>query len=268
MVAPRDRPNTFSAAEIRRLLRFVERPELAARAGLSTELLEDPEARVPIDVWYDVVEAVTEATGDPYLGLHFGNQRLGGNRDTLGAVGFLISASDSLRVAFDRTLRYQRFWNAAERYEIDEREGRYTVRYTCWGPPRPAHIQLAEKTVAQVVRFVRGVVRDCVPEALHLPHRIRPGSEEIARLLGREPSFGAAATEVVFASSVLDARLPTADAALFRVLDRRLAEQIRDVSPDSNMADRVRKAIADYLHREELSIDLVAKILNVSERTL
>src|SRR6185436_9097562 len=96
----------------------------------------------------------------------------------------------------------------------------------------------------------------------------RPGSEEIGRVLGREPSFGAPATEVVIASSVLDAKLRTADAVLFRVLDRRLAEKIRAVTPDSGIADRARKAIADYLHHEELSIDVVAKVLGASERTL
>jgi AraC-like DNA-binding protein len=267
MAAPNDRPRIF-AAEIRRLLRFAEHPELADRFDLSSETLEDPEAKVPIDVWYDIVEAATAATGDPYLGLHFGSQSLAGYRDNAGPVGLLILASDSLRVAFDRTLRYQKYWNEAERYEIVERDGRYTVRYMPWGPPRPAHVQLAEKTAAQVVRFVRGAVRGCVPEALRLPHGVRPGSEEIARILGREPSFGAAATEIVLASSVLDARLPTADAALFRVLDRSLAEQIRGVSRDSNVADRARKAIADYLHREELSIDMVARVIGTSERTL
>ena len=183
-------------------------------------------------------------------------------------MGLLILASDSLRVAFDRTLRYQSYWNEAERYEIDERDGRYTVRYTPWGAPRQAHVQLAEKMAAQVVRFVRGAVRGCVPEAVRFPHAPRAGNEEIARVLGREPSFGASSTEVVLASSVLDTRMPTADAVLFRVLDRRLAEQIRGVWPDSSIADHVRKAIADYLHREELSIDMVARVLVTSERTL
>jgi AraC-like DNA-binding protein len=121
---------------------------------------------------------------------------------------------------------------------------------------------------AQVVAFVRFAVRDFVPEALRFPGQRRPGSEEIGRVLGREPWFGAAATEVVIASSVLDAKLRTADAVLFRVLDRRLAEKIRAVTPDSGIADRARKAIADYLHHEELSIDVVAKVLGTSERTL
>jgi AraC-like DNA-binding protein len=72
----------------------------------------------------------------------------------------------------------------------------------------------------------------------------------------------------VFDAAVLDVRLPTADSVLFSVLDRQLAERLRDTTAASEFSDRVRKTISDYLHREELTIDEVAKVLNISERTL
>jgi AraC-like DNA-binding protein len=72
----------------------------------------------------------------------------------------------------------------------------------------------------------------------------------------------------VFDAAVLDARLPTADSVLFGVLDRQLAERLRDTTAASEFSDRVRKAISDYVHREELTIEQVAQVLNVSERTL
>ncbi len=85
---------------------------------------------------------------------------------------------------------------------------------------------------------------------------------------GASPRTGRPAPRWCSASSVLDTKLPTADAVLFRVLDRQLAERILNVTPASSFADRVRKAIADYLHREELSIDMVARVLAISERSL
>ena len=231
-------------------------------------LLDDREAKVPIGVWYDLIEAATAATGDPFLGLHFGIQSHVGFRADAGVMRLLILSSDTLRVAADRSLRYQSYWNEAERYEIDERDGRYSIRYELWGPTRPAHVQLAEKTVAQAVSAVRSVVRAGVPEVVRFAHAPRAGGDELARVLGRDPSYGAPCTEVVFPSSVVDAKLPTADSVLFRVLDRQLAERILNVTPASSFADRVRKAIAEYLHREELSIDMVARLLAISERSL
>lgn len=256
------------AAEIGRLLRFLDRPELASELGLAPELLEDREARVPIGVWYDIVEAVTAASGDPYLGLHFGSRSHVSFRKESGAMRLLLLSSDTVRIAVDRALRYQSYWNEAERYEIEESDGQFSVRYGCSGPPRPAHVQLAEKMVAQSVRFVRAAVPECLPEAVRFPHARRPGSEEVAQVLGREPSYEAPFTEVVFRSPVLDARLPTADTVLFQVLDRELALRIRDLTPASAFADRVRKAIADYLHREQLSMGTVARALATTERTV
>ncbi len=87
-------------------------------------------------------------------------------------------------------------------------------------------------------------------------------------MLGCEPQFGRDWTEVVLPATVLDARLPTADAVLFRVLDRQLAERVKEVTPESPFADRVCKVIVDYLHRERLSLAAVARIVGCSERTL
>jgi AraC-like DNA-binding protein len=100
------------------------------------------------------------------------------------------------------------------------------------------------------------------------PHARRPGDEELGRLLGCETKFGCDATELVLPAAVLDARLPTADAVLFRVLDRHLAERLREVTIASPFPDRVRKVIVDYLHRERLSRREVARILDCSEQTL
>jgi len=256
------------AGDIRRILDFIERPELASGLGIPSEILADPEATIPIEVWYGFVEAAAEASSDPFLGLHYGIASHRRFRENAGAMRLLLLSSDTLRVAVDRVLRYQRYWNEGEGYEIEEQRGLMVVRYRPWGPARPAHVQLAEKTVAQTIAFVRVVARGMVPHAVRFPHGRRPGDEELGRVLGCEPQFGCAWTELVLPATVLDARLPTADAVLFRVLDRQLAERIKQVTPESPFTDRVCKVIVDYLHRERLSKAWVARILGCSERTL
>ena len=256
------------AGDIGRILQFIERPELPARLEIPQEVLDDPDATVPIALWYEFVETATEASGDPFLGLHFGITSHRRFREGASAMRLLLLSSDTLRVAVDRVLRYQRYWNEGEHYEIEELRDLVVVRYRSWGPPRPAHVQLAEKTAAQTLAFVRVVARGLAPHSVSFPHGRRPGDEELARLLGCEPKFGRDSTEVVLPAAVLDARLPTADAVLFRVLDRQLADRLKEVTIASPFPDRVRKVIVDYLHRERLSMEAVARILGCSERTL
>ena len=141
------------------------------------------------------------------FGLHHGIASHRKFRENAGAMRLLLLSSDTLRVAVDRVLRYQRYWNEGEGYEIEEERGLLVVRYRPWGPARPAHVQLAEKTVAQTIAFVRVVARGLVPHAVRLPHGRRPGDEELGRVLGREPQFGCDWTELVLPAAVLDARL-------------------------------------------------------------
>jgi AraC-like DNA-binding protein len=266
--SPHRSPPVF-AADIGRLLRFIDRVDLADEIGLDRAVLDDREGKVPVDLWYDVVEAASEASGDDFLGLHFGNHTQTNFRDSAGAMRLLLLSSDTVRISVDRAWRYQRYWNEAERYEIEEYDGLFAWRYGSWGALRPAHVQLAEKMAAHVVLFVRWASPGALPAAIRFAHARRAGDEEVARVLCCEPSYnGSWGAEVVFPSSVLDARLPTADEILFSVLDRQVAERLRDLSAVVRFSDRARKTIADYLHREELTIDVVARVLGTSGRTL
>ena len=261
-------PPVFSG-DIARLLDFIERPDLAGQLGLDPGLLADREGKVPVELWYDVVEAATEVSGDDFLGLHFGSHTQTNFRESAGAMRLLLLSSETVRISVDRAWRYQRYWNEAERYELEERDGLHSWRYSAWGAQRPAHVQLAEKMAAHVVRFVSWAVPDSAPVSIRFSHPRRPGDQELARALCCEPSHdGSWGGEVTFPASVLDARLPTADDILFSVLDRQVAERLRDRSGEVRFSDRTRKTIADYLHREELTIEVVAKVLGVSGRSL
>ena len=264
----RDSPRVFSS-DIPRLLHFIDRPSLADELSLDRAVFDDREGKVPVDLWYDVVEAAVEASGDRFLGLHFGSHTQAHfKEDSAGAMRLLLLSSGTVRVSVDRAWRYQRYWNEAEWYQVEEHDGLFTWRYASWGPKRPAHVQLAEKMVAHVVQFVGWAVPGAEPVSICFPHARRPGDDEVARVLHCQPSYAGSWTEVTYPSSVLDAKLPTADQILFSVLDHQIAERLRDASAEVRYADRARKAIADYLHREELTIDDVARVLGTSGRTL
>jgi hypothetical protein len=137
---------------------------------------------------------------------------------------FLMRSSSTLRVACERMLHYQRFWNSAEWYQLHERRGTYSVRYRSWGPPREAQVHQAEKTAALTVLVPRGVDPSCRPLAVRFPHAPGGDDERLRRILGVTPTYGAPWTEVVLPADVMDKPLPTANPNLFTFLDRYLSE--------------------------------------------
>jgi hypothetical protein len=128
---------------------------------------------------------------------------------------------------------------------------------------------VAEKVAAQILLITRFAAGSPVEATIHFSHGARPGSEEVSRVLRCQPVFGAAYNEIVLPAEILDARLPTADAPLFAVLDHQLALQVGSVTDLSGeFIRRTRKAISDLLHRERLSAADVADRIGCSHRTL
>ena len=60
---------------------------------------------VSVDRWYDLIEAATVASGDPFLGLHFGIRKDAEYRTGAGVMRLLVIARDTLRIALDRLAR-------------------------------------------------------------------------------------------------------------------------------------------------------------------
>lgn len=259
-----------TATEIKPLLDFAGASRLAARFGLSDAVLDDPDAMVPISLLFDIIEAAVETSGDDYLGLHFGARiRRTEFAERLGAVGLLMLASPSVGVGIEHVIRYQRFFNDGDSYELVRLGTESELRMTPWGPPRPARIQFAEKAIVQVTEMLRQLGFE--PRGAHLAHGERPGCAEVARVLGTQVVFGAPHTAVVIAAADLDRPIPGADPDVFRYLDRDLRGRTESDAPrgvGDVFTERTRSTIEREIHTGRLSADWLAEHLGCSKRTL
>src|SRR5690606_26327296 len=127
-----------SAHEILHFAEFAGIDDIAKAIGVDRAILEDREATLPITCLYDALELAAERSGKANFGLEFALYWMKVAQDGLASGHFLIRSSPTLRVACDRILRYQRFWNPGEWYEAATEGDTYIARYRPWGPPRPA----------------------------------------------------------------------------------------------------------------------------------
>ncbi len=151
-------------------------PSFADALGIHGEILGDPDATVPIDVWYGFVEA------------HRRGQRRSVSRPPLRhrepppvprerrrdacSCFSLATPCESPSIACCGTSAT----GTKVRVTRSRNNGHLlVVRYRPWGPARPAHVQLAEKTVAQTLAFVRVVARRAGAARRVLPPRTAPG---------------------------------------------------------------------------------------------
>lgn len=248
------------------LRRGVERGSLLRVARLSESVLEDPDGRVPLEALYDLLEAIQQATGDPEFGLDL---PLGLEIEALDALGFLFMTSATFGSAMERMLRYQRLWNEGERLELTVEGELACLSYEPYGPPRPAHVAMAQATLSDIVantpRFVPGLtfVRACFRHAA--PRE--PARYE--RVLGVPVAFAQPRVQAQLERRMLELPIPDANSQLCAFFERYASQKLERLSPvPSSIVERLRAVIRRQLPEGELKISALAEQLHMSARTL
>lgn len=258
-----------SAISLHHIAAYAGIEDASKAFGIDRATLEDPEATVPITVYYDAIERAAAYTGQVHFGFRFALHWTKVARDGIGAMHFLLLSSPTLRVACDRMLRYQHYWNPAETYELVPVGSTVNIRYGCWGPPREAHLHQAEKTAALIILVARSVDPACTPVSVSFPHVRRADDADLTRVFGVAPTYGAPWTEIGLPAAVMDRPLPGANPGLFDFMDRYVRKEISTLQRDTpGFQARVFAVVQRLLHEGQLRQDLVARSMGFSPRTL
>jgi len=248
------------------LSRGVDEAELLRRTELGGLSLRDPDARIPLRCYYNVIEAAAELTRDPHFGLSYID---GVTPDAIGAVGFLAMTSATLGESIGRILRYYRVLNEGERLTLERAGSRATVRFEPWGPARPAHAHACEMYAFDFLVMAGRMTGEPV-SILEFDVRHAPRGDDHAvylRVFGRVPRFGAPENLWSFPAQVLERPMARADAALSRFFEGYVEKLDLRVAPRS-LANELRAAIAERLCDGELGLSALARGSKQSARTL
>jgi AraC-like DNA-binding protein len=241
------------------------RAELMAALGPGSAGL-GVDSRVPLEAVYAVLETAVRVTGDDTIGLRFAQHIELGD---LAAIDFLMMTSPTLGDACERFIAYQRVWNEGERYELLAQDDAAHVTFTPYGPPRPAHRQIAEMAFCDlVVNGARLLGRPLGTRHIRFRHPRPANADHYQALFGIAVTFGAPVDEVVFPRAIMALPLPDANAAMCAFFARHVQERLDALAPVPGVCEQVRVIIADNLHAGDLGLDAVATRLGMSARTL
>ncbi|MGE3843548.1 MAG: AraC family transcriptional regulator ligand-binding domain-containing protein [Vicinamibacterales bacterium] len=140
---------TLTSRALRPLLSGLRRlghdPEpLLARVGLNQRVLDDPDATIPMSAGVNFLACAQEATGDDCIGLHLAEHA---DLRTVDVHYYAMTASATLRQAYDRLSRYQRLIHETTRVEIAPVDGGAVLRHALPGgfsaPRQPVEFVLS-----------------------------------------------------------------------------------------------------------------------------
>ncbi|MFV8752864.1 AraC family transcriptional regulator [Nannocystaceae bacterium ST9] len=240
--------------------------ELAERFGLAPTLLDDPDARIPLARFHDLLELALDRTGEPSLG-----QRYSDDLDprTMGLLGFLAATAADFGVVVDRMIRHQRLISEGERMSIARAGERVIVEIHPWGPTRPAHRIWTEAAFVDLIANGRRLVGERFEvHEVRLRHARHPGAEALAERLACPLRFDAEDYAAELPASALALPIAGADPAMFEFFDREAARRSEALDEAHDWLAAVRRAIEHALPEGVPTLEHLAERMRVSPRTL
>ncbi len=234
------------------------------QVGLDPELRFQRDARVPRRVANELVDAAVAATGDPALGLRVVEVF---HPSHMGALGFGLLASSTVRGALDKIQRHSRLVSDTFRLSLEERGGEARLRWWWEGDwdASPAQVYGNGALLTHLARMIGGESLD--PEGVNFAAPEPPDRAPFEALFRCPMAFNAGHSELVFSVAELDRPVPRANPDLEHATEelimRYLAHRDR-----TDAAGQVRSVLMEMLGNEAVDADIVAQRLNLSPRTL
>jgi AraC-like DNA-binding protein len=235
------------------------------RVGIPQSALEDTKTRFPKRRFQALWRVASEVTGDPAIALRVSTMV---RANALGIIGYLASASDSRRNAFEVVKGLTPLlW---EDVECDLESGSEVAFIRCrTGSDLQGSHFTTEYAIGLTVTMSRvlGGGRSDPLEA-RFSYSAPAYADEYERILRLPIRFDAGEDGVLFPIAMMDSSNPSADAALRQLLERYAADQLAEIPTSARFSQRIRACILSMLPLGKLTADAVAAQFSMSNRTL
>ncbi|HEY6642449.1 AraC family transcriptional regulator [Povalibacter sp.] len=242
----------------------VDSVSLMRRAGIEPQDLDDPEMRLPVIDVERFWSLAVAAADDPLLGLRTASYV---SSTSSHALGFSVSASSTLKEAFERIARYSVVVSDAAEYELVRRGGEYQFRIHFRSGWKQVP-ELVDMIVALYVRICRAHLgRDFSPRRIELRRSVPSDEAGFDRILRSPVRYACAQDLIAFDRAAMERPTDSANPVLAHHNDVIVQRMLLRLG-QANIRSRVRAALADRLELGEPAQQDVAGLLNMCSRTL
>jgi AraC-like DNA-binding protein len=229
--------------------------------GLAGRDLDDPDVRIDDTFAAEAWHLAEQITGDDAIGLHLAQSIPAGALDILE---YAFRASSTVRSGLDQLARYVRAVNDRAVVELDIVGDALALT---WIEPVQSH--RVEFAFALIVRFAREATGTSIaPREVHFAHRPQKSRLEYRAFFGAPVRFAESSSRLLFSRTDMALPLRSADAALSRIVRRRLDKMLKQIPRNDSIEAQVRRVLLANLIGGKLTADSIARDLGLSERTL
>lgn len=228
--------------------------------------IEDPTVRIRVRDQINFLNLVASELQDDFLGLHLA---LKADLREIGWLYYVAASSEKLSEALKRASRYSSIVNEGmSLHSVNNGCVAVAINYVGVGRHLDRHqIESIMTILLRVCRQLTGL--RLTPTRVSFVHRRDRLCSEFIDFFGDKLEFGATADECVFASSIGDALITSADPFLNRLLITYCEEALaRRPSHSPSFRSNVENALVPFLPHGKVRSAEIAHRLGTSQRTL
>lgn len=244
--------------------------ELIALSGRSAADLCDEYCVIDDTRYNAVIERATEVTGDPFFGLHAGENM---NLAAAGLIAQLTQTSATVKQALELCCEFANLGCSALPMQLIEEQDRYKVTLTpteLWKKQSDVSVQhTAAGVIAFTIREFHSLTRmRHNPIAIRLTWSAPADSSEYLRVFGCPTHFNKPEIAVLLRKEHVEDSVITADYDLLRILVTYAEEKSAKIKQEQGFSALVKQSVIRLVKPEFPTIEHVAGHLNLSPRTL
>jgi AraC-like DNA-binding protein len=251
---------------LRRLDEAGQADALLKGSSVSRTQLADPYAPISLARYNALFEAAATALKDPAIGLKLG---LAVRPADLGPLGLLFTAAATPRAAVARFSALLAALQSGTQASLQQKGELTFWTYRIDDPaiwPRRQDSEFSMAAICKLLQATAGPVLH--PVEAQFEHGA-PASTTMHERVFRAPlRFGQPANRLIFANADLDRPNGAADNGLAMILERHIAELLREPDNADDLVHSVRRMISARLGQDKITIEHLAAGLGLSPRTL
>jgi len=260
---------TNNASQLRVLWNILESyridPEsLFREMGLDPGVMNQPGGRYKIDNVDNLWRMASAVIDDPCFGL---KAPALWHPSNFGALAYAILASNTLRAALERLVRYHRVISDEEFTKLDETEGglRLTLHFSHEKRNIPERNDAALALILNMCRM--NYVEDLAPVSVTFTHPMPSCSARFFEYFRSPVLFEAAADSLTLSFEAVDKHLPGSHPQLAELHDQIMVKYLARLD-QGRITQQVKAIIVDQLPSGNVTDESVSRVMTMSSRKL
>jgi AraC-like DNA-binding protein len=261
---------TIAAGHVNRLCRSlidwgIPEEQIFAVSNLKKDLLENPDNRIPVEKYINLGRKAPELTNLPEIGLILGQRAA---FESIGIVFQMAINCKTVRESLIHVARYSNLGNEAFRAGFEEgnefaewSEQCINSRYLC--------IPLIEFESCQKLRICKSVLGEHFkPVQMKFQHAPPRYVNKYHQVFQAPLLFEQEKSAIVFKKEYLDMPNPNPQPYIKELLSRHADTLEEEIDKNKLFQDKVRKIVLSHLESGSVNLEVIAKELNVSSRSI